>query len=144
MFQDIDHDVYITTLDSTTIRQNIRQCQRCKSIWHIIKDCPFAEDGAVAQGPRQTQQTASPKLNMVRAAAAAQVCYNWNAGRCNQPCLRRHVCEGCGGMEPRPRCISCNFGQKYAGNKQQNTPPPGSGGNFSSQSSVQTTQGRVA
>jgi hypothetical protein len=62
-FQKIDHDIYVTTMDASTVRQNIRQCNRCKSIWHIVQDCPFAEDGVVAPGTRQAQTTVQPTKN---------------------------------------------------------------------------------
>jgi hypothetical protein len=134
-FHVIDNDVYVTTLDTTTTRQNIRQCTRCRSIWHIVKDCPFAEDGAVAQGPR-----AAPASSRTRQSASndksQQICFNWNAGRCTGPCQRRHVCEGCGGPDPRPRCPTCNFFSK-------NKPPPNNPGTTYNTSGVPPQQSRL-
>jgi hypothetical protein len=113
-FDHIDQDIYVTTMDSTTVRQNIKNCSRCKSIWHVVKDCPFQEDSPVASGPRQPSQHTRPQANATRLERqniSNQICYNWNAGRCTaNPCQRRHVCESCGGPDPRPRCIPCNLG----------------------------------
>jgi hypothetical protein len=97
-FNIIDNDIYITTMDSSTARQNIRNCARCKSIWHVIKDCPFAEAGTLAPGARQQPASSSnqrPTAASNTRNASTQVCFNWNAGCCIPPCVRRHVCEGC-------------------------------------------------
>ena len=114
-FDNIDHDIYVTTMDSTTVRQNIRNCNRCKSIWHVLKDCPFQEGDPMASGTRQTpqQKPQATAARIERPSVASQICYNWNAGRCAaNPCQRHHVCETCGGPDPRPRCLTCNFGQQ--------------------------------
>ena len=41
-FHRLDNDIYVTTMDATTIKPNVKQCSRCKSIWHVAKDCPFS------------------------------------------------------------------------------------------------------
>ena len=46
LFHHLDNDIYVTTMDATTIKPNVRQCSRCKSIWHVSRDCPFSEEGA--------------------------------------------------------------------------------------------------
>jgi hypothetical protein len=107
-FNVLDNDIYVTTMDSSTTRQNIRQCSRCKSIWHVVTDCPFAEGGAMAQGPRQAPAASRSSATLSK-SQSTQICFNWNAGHCSGPCNRRHVCEGCGGPDPRPRCPPCNF-----------------------------------
>jgi hypothetical protein len=142
-FDSIDHNIYVTTMDSTTVRQNVRNCARCKSIWHVIKDCPFSEDGSVAASPRQATTSARPQANAARIVRSPdvgnQICFNWNAGRCNvNPCPRRHVCETCGGPDPKPRCSTCNPGARRSPTtaslganftqpsfiQQSNNPPP--------------------
>jgi hypothetical protein len=145
-FNCIDNDIYVTTMDASTARQNIRNCSRCKSIWHVIKDCPFTEDGAVAQSPRQAPPTAKPTQPTrmpTQQNQSAQVCFNWNAGRCFGPCNRRHVCEGCGGPDPRPRCPSCTQGNSSFG-KQRPAGPSVSAPVFTPAGGNQTQQGRVA
>jgi hypothetical protein len=134
-FNVLDNDIYVTTMDSSTTRQNIRQCSRCKSIWHVVTDCPFSEGGAMAQGPRQAP-TASRSSASSTKSQNTQICFNWNAGRCSGPCNRRHVCEGCGGPDPRPRCPTCNFFAKHK-------PPPGQSGGSASASSNPPQQSRV-
>ena len=34
-FNQIDTDINVACMDSTTTRTNVKQCARCKSIWHI-------------------------------------------------------------------------------------------------------------
>jgi hypothetical protein len=58
-FQCLDNDIYVTTMDATTIKPNVKNCNRCKSIWHIAKDCPFSEEGALVPATRQTQAPSS-------------------------------------------------------------------------------------
>jgi hypothetical protein len=40
-FNLIDHYIYVSCMDAATTRTNVKQCARCKSIWHGTKDCPF-------------------------------------------------------------------------------------------------------
>ena len=113
-FNVIDNDIYVTTMDSSTIRPNVRQCTRCKSILHPVRDCPFSEDGALAPAPRASQTPQSGQSQPRRssnsgAAASQQVCFNFNAGRCNtNRCVRLHICERCGGPDPLLYCPRCN------------------------------------
>ena len=146
-FNVIDNDIYITTMDSSTARQNVRNCSRCKSIWHVIKDCPFAEAGTLAPGTRQ-QTTSSPNQRPTSAGnsrnTSQQVCFNWNAGRCVPPCVRRHVCDGCGGPDPRPRCAYCNCGNSTFGAKPKQPQPQGpQQQQFTPTSGIQPSQGRM-
>ena len=148
-FNVIDNDIYVTTMDASTSRQNICQCSRCKSIWHVVQDCPFAEAGTLAPGPRPSSTTArTPPATSQRqpassANASTQVCFNWNAGRCVAPCNRRHVCERCGGWEPRPRCINCNFGAVYNGKAKSPSATPTQTTNFQQSGGNSAQQGRM-
>jgi hypothetical protein len=120
-FQTIDNDIYVTTMDSSTVRQNVKCCSRCRSIWHNVQDCPFSESGALAQGPRQNSAPARPAgPSKVQNSIANQICYNWNLGRCFHACVRRHICETCYGPEPRITCSRCNA---TAGKQTPNKPP---------------------
>jgi hypothetical protein len=110
-FHIMDNDIYCTSMDASTTRTNIRQCNRCRSIWHVVKDCPFPEEVAVVTSTRTPQNQAQSRQNPVNYSrrVSQQACYNWNAGRCNNnPCSRLHVCERCGGPDPLPRCKNCN------------------------------------
>ena len=36
-FNRLDNDIYVSCMDSSTAGTNVRQCSRCKSIWHISR-----------------------------------------------------------------------------------------------------------
>jgi len=132
-FQTIDNDIYVTTMDNSTVRQNIKCCSRCKSIWHSVPDCPFAESGPMAQGPRQPSTPARAQSGPSKTAnsVANQICYNWNAGRCFQACVRRHVCDTCLGPDPRITCPRCNKAKQQP-NTNQPQPQTPSKSNYNS------------
>ena len=141
-FNHIDNDLYITTMDSSSARTNVKQCTRCKSIWHSLQDCPFQDDISVSVNTKQTQnnqrqQQQPSKSTNQNANRTRQVCFNWNAGRCSDIyCQRLHVCSGCGGHDPKPRCIQCNLVPNVVGTRGRDNfgttglgntsvPPPG-------------------
>jgi hypothetical protein len=140
-FNCIDNDIYITTMDSSSARANIKQCSRCKSIWHSMLDCPFQDDIVMPTTTKpqknQQQQQQPAKSPAFNANGTRQICFNWNAGRCSDIyCQRLHVCSGCGGHDPKPRCIHCNLVPNVVGTRGRdnfgttglvntNIPPPG-------------------
>jgi hypothetical protein len=150
-FNHIDHDLYITTMDSSSARTNVKQCTRCKSIWHSLQDCPFQDDivaptnNKLPQKPQVLQQQPGKSASF-NANGTRQICFNWNAGRCSDIyCQRLHVCSGCGGHDPKPRCIHCNLVPNVIGTRGRdnfgttglvNTAIPPSGNN-------QTPAGRL-
>jgi hypothetical protein len=144
-FNHLDNDIYVTCMDSTTTRPNARSCARCKSIWHVTRDCPFPASHEVETSARQTpsNQTSSNSGNSRQQGRrpSQQICFAWNSGRChNNMCPRTHnVCQGCGGPDPITRCRTC-VQQNYPGSRQPSTsantftphyPNTGSGGNTS-------------
>jgi X-X-X-Leu-X-X-Gly heptad repeat protein len=134
-FHVMDNDIYMTSMDTSTTRTNIRQCNRCRSIWHVVRDCPFPEEVAVATNTRSPQVGArsSQDVRMSQSSSSnytrrigMQACFNWNAGRCfANPCTRLHVCERCGGPDPLPRCRNCNPSSASGAGNQN----PGNSGN---------------
>jgi hypothetical protein len=119
-FQTCSTDIYISTLNATTIRPNPKTCYGCGSIDHNMKDCPFSKQPVKNSNPKRNQNypSAPPKLTQnftPRSDAQAYgesrqvVCFNWNQGRCSSvACWRTHVCSGCGGPEPHITCSRCN------------------------------------
>jgi hypothetical protein len=45
--QVIDMDIYVSALDPATAKTSVRQCSRCRSIWHNERECPFPEECAM-------------------------------------------------------------------------------------------------
>jgi hypothetical protein len=60
-FSHVDSDIYVTCMDSSTMRTNVKQCARCRSIWHVTRDCPFPACNEVETGPRSLASQASNK-----------------------------------------------------------------------------------
>jgi hypothetical protein len=115
-FHQVDTDIYVACLDSSTARSNIRQCARCKSIWHITKDCPFPTINPMETSSRETSSStpvARQQNNNRPPRFSQQPCFAWNSGRCfNSACTRLQVCQGCGGPDPIYRCKNCSSQSK--------------------------------
>lgn len=107
-FDDIDTELYVTTLDATVTKM-VPRCFRCRSPDHEVQDCPFPEV------PRKGQQTAPTSTSAPRPRSEGpmfqgrEVCLNYNNKRCKfANCRRAHVCTGCRGSTPRVDCPTCN------------------------------------
>ena len=123
-FDTIDNDVHMSCFSSETLRPNAKTCFRCQSLDHLVKDCFLVEDGSFSkanqgQGARKktfSNNDSSYFREATRAHPASgvynpanQVCRDFNFGRCNRsPCVRRHVCSGCGGPDPIFKCPRCS------------------------------------
>ena len=139
-FHKTNMEIFVSTCSATDTRKmSENTCYRCHSLEHYVKDCPFNEGAQVeknAAAYERTQSYSAParprndhsqrgrgnyqQRDRGHAQQTQQpVCIKFNAGDCTLPCPRKHVCNRCGGPEPRPRCLTC-------------TPPP-SFSNFSSQ-----------
>ena len=144
-FNRIDTDIYVSCMDPGSMRTNIKQCSRCKSIWHVTRDCPFPSAHEVETSTRQTPSTPSPRTDTKGRGHPRkfnqQICFAWNSGRCYGPeCERLHVCQGCGGSDPIFRCRSCNSQSKHMSASASSFTPGGS----TQGSGHQPPQGRVA
>jgi hypothetical protein len=119
-FQTCSTDIYICTLNASTIRPNLKACYSGGSIDHNMKDCPFSKQTGKPQSQKRPSNfqpnTAKTMSNFTpRSDAHAYgesrlvVCFNWNQGHCSSvACWRTHVCSRCGGPEPRITCSCCN------------------------------------
>jgi hypothetical protein len=122
LFDVTDTDIYVTLMNSQSVKPNMKACYRCGSLDHISKDCAFLETSQMEKtpsaNPRKTRfgtpavSGGFPRFNAGTGASAgrqAQVCYNFNAGRCYvSQCSRLHVCQQCGGPDPWFKCYRCN------------------------------------
>jgi hypothetical protein len=137
-FHKTDTDLGFSIFNTTSLRPNPQGCFRCKSLLHHVRDCPFPEVNPVEKAPkdqksnyRGSRQNAYPYSNGNSGqgnqsrygsnfARSREVCYNFNSGRCNDPsfCGRLHICSGCGGPDPLPRCRKCS------GSSSNNGPHP--------------------
>ena len=114
-------EIYVCTLNASSIRPNPKACFSCGSLDHHLKDCPFQRQGTSKNNSTQRKslnypsQQPKPNPNFVpRSDSQAYgeskqvLCFNWNNGRCSNPaCWRLHACSGCGGPDPRTTCPRC-------------------------------------
>jgi hypothetical protein len=126
-FNKTDTDLGFSIFNTTSLRPNPQGCFRCKSLLHHVRDCPFPEGSSVEKTPNSQKNSsrgyknynydnAPPRQNNNQSrfgnnyARSREVCYNFNSGRCNDAsvCGRLHVCSGCGGPDPLPRCRKCS------------------------------------
>ena len=71
------------------------------------------QPGKRGKGGKQQGKSASPGSS--RGNSAAETCYNFNRGACNQtpcPAGRRHICTSCGGSHPATACTAGNANAK--------------------------------
>ena len=52
-FGSIDHDLYVSVLDSDAVRTDVPRCHRCKSFDHKVACCPFPRANSCRRRPRQ-------------------------------------------------------------------------------------------
>ena len=105
---ELDVTLYTTILDATSIRGgNSRQCLRCRSYDHIVRDCPFPEGTTMAETAEKKQKSQQQDKWSHR---NVEGCNNFQYGRCFfAGCKRAHVCQKCRGPEPLYRC-ACDRG----------------------------------
>jgi hypothetical protein len=130
-FDKTDSELHMEIFSSETLRPNPKACFRCKSLDHMVRDCFLPEDVSAGKGGLTSRKFSNNKTDssfsnfrsQVQTAMPAngvynpsnQVCRDYNLGRCTRnPCVRKHVCSGCGGSQPLFRCTRCQ--SSFAGN----------------------------
>ena len=138
-FDKVDQEIHLDVFSTETLRPNSKACYRCKSLDHMVKDCFLVEDAPgfkANQGARKKSNFAESSFNNQMSNAnvhppsgvynaSVQVCRDFNYGKCyRNPCTRKHVCSGCGGLDPLFRCYRC---QAASPSNSHPTPPAGVG-----------------
>ena len=102
-YDQIDSTIYVCTLDATSVKQSRKNCHRCRAPDHLIADCPFPADYAMAADEEKKTRRRAPQERWFY--DNKEGCNNWQTGNCNYPsCRRAHVCKRCRGPEPAYRC----------------------------------------
>jgi len=102
-FNTVNTELYLTLLNSQTIRSGGKACFKCRSLEHISADCPFQEGATVGKAHAQ----GGGKYTGV------VTCNKFNQGICNDDsCPRLHACRNCQGPDPTPRCKTCSSQQR--------------------------------
>ena len=63
-FGEIDHNLYVTVLDSTAVRKDVPRCHRCKSFDHKVAFCPFPRSPRRRSSRQKQSPTSLPPSNM--------------------------------------------------------------------------------
>jgi len=110
----LDTTLYTTILDASALRLHPKQCTRCKSFDHLVRDCPFLaqeKPQEAASGPSKpsvtgTSATDTWKLQKWFTAAGQEGCNLYQRKWCNlgEACKRAHVCKACRGDHPQADC----------------------------------------
>jgi len=105
-FDELDVTLYTTILDATAIRSGGgRQCLRCRSYDHIVRECPFPEEATLAQTSEKKQKSQPFRGKDKWFHRNIEGCNNYQFGRCFfTGCKRAHVCQNCRGPEPLYKC----------------------------------------
>ena len=111
----LDTTLYTTILDASALRAHPKQCTRCKSFNHLVRDCPFLaqekpQEAAKPAGTRSQFSGANApdswKFDKWFTATGQESCNLYQRKRCNldDACKRAHVCKACRGDHPKADC----------------------------------------
>jgi hypothetical protein len=146
-FHKMDTDLGFSVFNAMSVRPSQQGCFRCKSLLHHVKDCPFpetaSEKASFKKNKGSSNFSGAPSTNNYNSrggfsySRGKEVCFNFNSGRCSDPCPsgRLHVCSGCGGPDPMPRCKKCTPHQQSQQNFNVQPPQSSSMGPSYGQSS---------
>lgn len=102
-----NNDLVVSILDATAIKTDLSRCFRCKSVDHVIQECPFPAYKVQVETPQKKEKRNTTQFRWYH--SGKEGCNNFNYGKCNFPqCARAHVCKGCRGTEPYCTCSQCN------------------------------------
>ena len=113
----LDTTLYATVLDASALRPHPRQCTRCKSFDHMVRDCAFpASDqmeetltqNAFGIGPRNPFIHQNPTWKYAKwySPSGQEGCNLFQRKACYQgpQCKRAHICKTCRGDHPEAGC----------------------------------------
>ena len=118
----LDTTLYATVLDASALRPHPRQCSRCKSFDHLVRDCTFpAPDQMEETSPAQKSsgygrhlsgnrplgdQLSAWKYAKWYSPSGQEGCNLFQRKACYQGtnCKRAHICKTCRGDHPAADC----------------------------------------
>ncbi|CAH1798600.1 unnamed protein product, partial [Owenia fusiformis] len=104
-FGNIDTQLYVTTFDSTAVKQHIIKCYRCAGD-HKVSNCPFQAGTTVATSSAPSTTTTTYSKDKIK----NEICNKYQHGECKygSQCFRIHKCQGCGASDiPKYKCKKC-------------------------------------
>ena len=115
-FDEIDTTLYATTLDASALRVGGKQCHRCKSYDHEVKDCTFLASDALEKNKEkphgktaQSHGNNAWKFDKWFDNNGKEGCnlYQRKACSAGANCKRAHICKACRGDHPQADCKHC-------------------------------------
>ena len=118
-YDNIDNMLFVSILDAAAVKTDAKHCFRCKSLFHLISDCPFPASEKMGKDPQASplskRFTGNTRGRGVQYRVpdrfmheGREICNNWQINNCKYPnCNRAHVCKGCRGSMPHSRCTMC-------------------------------------
>ena len=102
-----NNDLVVSILDATAVKADINRCFRCKSVDHVIQECPFPALKVQVETAQKKEKRSTAQFRWYH--AGKEGCNNFNYGKCHfSQCTRAHVCKSCRGTEPYVTCPQCN------------------------------------
>lgn len=117
----LDTTLYTTVLDASALKPNLRQCSRCKSFDHLVRDCAFLATDTLEEdkSPQKTTAKGKPTGNQTNnnaqwkfdkwfSSTGKEGCNLYQRKLCNQgaTCKRAHICKACRGEHAQADCPS--------------------------------------
>ena len=107
-YSKLNNDLVVSILDATAVKSDLHRCYRCRSVEHVVQECPFP---AAHKMETNSKEKKSYKQFKPWYHQGKEGCNNFNYGKCNfSQCNRAHVCKGCRSADPFIKCAQCNKG----------------------------------
>ena len=110
----LDTTLYTTILDASALRLHPKQCTRCKSFDHLVRDCSFLaqeKPQEAASSPSKPWANGTSAIDLWKlqkqfTTASQEGCNLYQQYWCNlgEACRRAHVCKACRGDHPQADC----------------------------------------
>ena len=100
----IDTTLYATILDSSAVRKESSSCARCKSLYHLVRDCPFRARTAVEENKKEKTNEQWKYDRWTHNGTEGCNLYQRRACQQGKDCKRAHVCKSCRGNHANADC----------------------------------------
>ena len=104
-FSYFNNQLFVTIFDVNALRATTK-CQKCASVEHNSKDCPFR--GSAPSGGAASYSGSDKQKSGRQSIDPNEVCIRFQDGTCRfRKCPRKHCCFICGGPNGAKSCQKC-------------------------------------
>ena len=105
-FSYFNNQLFVTIFDVSALRATTK-CQKCASVEHVSKDCPFR--GSAPSGGASSVSGSDKQKSGRQSVDPNEVCIRFQDGSCRfRKCPRKHCCFICGGPNGAKSCTKCS------------------------------------